>query len=66
MTLCGIDSVMAPRALRQAAWERLAVDLLRDRLAAITREVTLSGAIDAAHDIMAGKMRGRVVVDVNR
>jgi acrylyl-CoA reductase (NADPH) len=42
------------------------VDLLPDRLEAITREVSLSGAIDAAHDIMAGKMRGRVVVDVNR
>jgi len=66
ITLCGIDSVMAPRALRQTAWQRLAADLLPDRLAAITREVSLSGAIDAAHDIMAGKMRGRVVVDVNR
>ena len=66
VTLCGIDSVMAPRALRKTAWQRLAADLLPDRLAAITREVTLSEAIDAAHDIVAGKMRGRVVVDVNR
>ncbi|WP_343620505.1 MDR family oxidoreductase [Ralstonia sp.] len=66
VTLYGIDSVMAPRALRQTAWQRLAADLLPDRLAAITREVTLSEAIGAAHDIVAGKMRGRVVVDVNR
>ena len=66
VALLGVDSVMAPRALRQTAWQRLAADLLPDRLAAITREVTLSEAIDAAHDIVAGKMRGRVVVDVNR
>jgi acrylyl-CoA reductase (NADPH) len=66
VTLYGIDSVMAPRALRQTAWQRLATDLAPERLAVITREVGLSEAIDAAHALMTGTMRGRVVVDVNR
>jgi acrylyl-CoA reductase (NADPH) len=66
VTLHGIDSVMAPRALRQTAWQRLATDLAPERLAVITREVGLSEAIDAAHALMTGTMRGRVVVDVNR
>ncbi|MGD7412300.1 oxidoreductase, partial [Ralstonia pseudosolanacearum] len=48
------------------AWQRLAADLAPARLAAITREIALGEAIGAAHDILAGRMRGRVVVDVNR
>nr|EUJ16013.1 alcohol dehydrogenase [Ralstonia solanacearum P673] len=66
ITVHGIDSVTAPRALRQTAWQRLSTDLAPDRLAAITREIALGEAIGVAHDILAGKMRGRVVVDVNR
>lgn len=66
VTLHGINSVTAPRALRQTAWQRLAADLAPARLAAITREIALGEAIGAAHDILAGRMRGRVVVDVNR
>ena len=65
VTLAGIDSVMAPMSLRETAWKRLAQDLAPDRLQAITREIRLSEAIDAASQIMAGGMRGRVVVDVN-
>ncbi|MGO4281487.1 acrylyl-CoA reductase (NADPH) [Cupriavidus sp. RAF20_2] len=65
VTLAGIDSVMAPMSLRETAWKRLARDLAPDRLQAITREIRLGEAIDAASQIMAGGMRGRVVVDVN-
>lgn len=65
VTLAGIDSVMAPMSLRETAWKRLAQDLAPDRLQAITREIRLGEAIDAASQIMAGGMRGRVVVDVN-
>ncbi len=65
VTLCGIDSVMAPRALREAAWARLARDLEPSRLDAMTREITLAAAIPAADELLAGKIRGRLVVNVN-
>ena len=65
VTLAGIDSVMAPRALRVEAWSRLARDLDPARLAAITRDISLAAAIPAAGEILAGKVRGRLVVDVN-
>ena len=65
VTLAGIDSVMAPRALRIEAWNRLARDLDPDRLDAITREIALAEAIPAAAEILAGKIRGRLVVNVN-
>ena len=66
VTLAGIDSVMCPRGLREAAWKRLASDLERSRLAAITRDIGLADAIDAAPEVLAGRVRGRLVVDVNR
>jgi acrylyl-CoA reductase (NADPH) len=66
VTLYGIDSVMAPRKVRQEAWSRLARDLDPARLDAITREIPLADAIPAASEILAGKVRGRLVVDVNR
>ncbi len=65
ITLYGIDSVMAPMALRQAAWSRLAKDLDLAKLDAITQEVPLAAAVQAGHDILAGKVRGRIVVNVN-
>ena len=65
VTLAGIDSVMAPRALRVEAWSRLARDLDPAKLDAMTREIPLAGAISAAADVLAGKVRGRLVVDVN-
>ncbi len=65
VTLAGVDSVMAPMALRECAWARLAQDLEPDRLRAITREIRLGEAIDAGRRIVEGGMRGRVVVDVN-
>ncbi|MET0964107.1 MAG: MDR family oxidoreductase [Noviherbaspirillum sp.] len=63
--LIGIDSVMAPRARRIAAWERLARDLDAAKLDAITREITLAEALTQAPEIIAGKVRGRLVVNVN-
>jgi acrylyl-CoA reductase (NADPH) len=66
VTLVGIDSVMAPKALRLRAWSRLAADLAIDKLEAMTAEVGLGGVPQVAQDILAGRVRGRVVVDVSR
>ncbi|MFN7123059.1 MAG: MDR family oxidoreductase [Hydrogenophaga sp.] len=66
VTLYGIDSVMAPMARREAAWENLAKTLHREQLAAITTEIGLGEAIAGASEILAGRVRGRLVVDVNR
>ena len=65
ITLCGIDSVMAPYALREQAWQRLSKDLDLERLGASTHVVPLSRAIGVAHEILDGTIRGRTVVDVN-
>ena len=66
VSLLGIDSVIAPSAVRQPAWERLARDLDVAALERISKVIGLTEAISAAQDIVAGKIRGRVVVDVNR
>jgi acrylyl-CoA reductase (NADPH) len=63
VSLMGVDSVMAPMALREQAWARLARDLDPVRLEAITTEVPLTGAIAAAQRLMAGEVRGRLVVN---
>ena len=65
VALIGVDSVMAPKALREQAWSRLSVDLDRGSLAAIARRITLAEAIDVAPQILSGAVRGRLVVDVN-
>jgi acrylyl-CoA reductase (NADPH) len=64
VTLAGIDSVMAPLARRQQAWDRLATDLDTAKLEAIVEEVPLSRVVEKAADLMAGKVRGRVVVKI--
>jgi acrylyl-CoA reductase (NADPH) len=66
ITLAGIDSVMAPITVRERAWQRLATDLDRAALERMTREISLAQAIPAAAEILAGQVRGRLVVDVNR
>lgn len=66
VTLYGIDSVMAPLEVRQEAWRRLSRDLDIAKLDAITQEIALSSAIAVASELLAGKVRGRVVVDVKR
>lgn len=62
VTLAGIDSVMAPLAKRQRAWDRLARDLDPTLLESMIDEIELEAAIAKAHDLMNGKVRGRVVV----
>jgi acrylyl-CoA reductase (NADPH) len=64
VALLGVDSVMAPLALRQQAWDRLARDLKPDVLESLTEEIGLDQAIDKAADLMAGRVRGRVVVKI--
>lgn len=66
LTLYGIDSVMAPLAVRQEAWLRLERDLNLAKLEAITREISLSQTLSVSGELLAGRVRGRVVVDVNR
>ena len=66
VTLYGIDSVMAPLAVRQEAWARLARDLDPARLDAMTREIGMADVLQVAAELLEGKVRGRVVVDVNR
>ena len=65
VTLVGIDSVMCPRAERLEAWRRLASDLDVEKLGAISHQVGLGDVIPLAGELIDGKVRGRIVVDVN-
>ena len=65
VTLRGVDSVMASLPRRQRAWDALAAHLDREQLKSIYEVVPLSAVPDLARDIIAGAVRGRVVVDVN-
>ncbi len=65
ITLAGIDSVMRPAPDRVEAWGRLARDLDLAKLEAMTTRATLSDLPRLGAEIMEGKVRGRVVVDVN-
>jgi acrylyl-CoA reductase (NADPH) len=62
--LIGVDSVMAPLALRQQAWDRLAQDLDMAKLESMIEEVDLERAAEKAQALMAGLVRGRVVVRI--
>lgn len=62
--LIGIDSVMAPKAKREEAWSRLAKDLDLKKLDAMTTKAGLGDLPTLAGDILAGKVRGRMVIDV--
>lgn len=66
VTLYGIDSVMAPLQVREEAWHRLARDLEPQMLETVVSEIGLADAIAAADDVLAAKVQGRLVVDVNR
>ncbi|MFY0732277.1 MDR family oxidoreductase [Pseudomonas sp. NFX15] len=66
ITLAGINSVTQPKAKRVEAWNRLAQDLDINLLPLISHEIGLIDAIEAAPRLLAGQLRGRVVVDVNR
>ena len=65
ISLLGIDSVYCPQAIRRQAWRRLAADLDRNKLAAITAEVPLAKVIEVGPEILAGKVRGRIVVRIS-
>ena len=65
VNLLGIDSVMQPYQNRLKAWERLASDLPMDKLEAMITPATLSDLPRLGSDILKGRVRGRVVVDVN-
>ena len=64
VTLRGVDSVVAPLATRQRAWDRLAIDLDLAKLEAMIEEIPLERAVEKAADLMAGTVRGRVVVKI--
>ncbi len=64
VTLVGIDSVQAPMERRRLAWQRLARDLDISKLDAMTSVIPLADVPAAGADLLAGKLRGRVVVDV--
>ncbi|AGB44247.1 putative quinone oxidoreductase, YhdH/YhfP family [Mesorhizobium australicum WSM2073] len=64
VSLLGIDSVMAPKAVRLEAWRRIGSDLDVDKLASLSTTIGFDGIIGAAHDIVDGNIRGRVVVDM--
>jgi len=64
VALKGIDSVMAPLAVREEAWRRLASDLDLNKLNDLTRTLSLEGAIEAAAEIMAGTNTGRVLIKI--
>ena len=64
VSLLGIDSVMAPREIRLEAWRRIGNDLDHAKLAALSTVIGFDRIIDAGRDIIDGKIRGRVVVDM--
>lgn len=64
VTLCGVDSVMAPKKDRLEAWERLAQDLSPELLDSMITEVPFDEAIEAASQFMDGTIRGRIVIPV--
>jgi acrylyl-CoA reductase (NADPH) len=64
VALLGVESTMAPRSRRLEAWRRLASDLDHDKLAAMTTTMRLDEVIEAGREILAGKVRGRVVVEI--
>ena len=66
VTLYGINSVTTPRPKREMVWQRLAKDLPMDKLDAMIQEISLTRALTIAPEILAGQVRGRLVVNVNQ
>ena len=64
VSLLGIDSVMAPKDRRREAWERLARDLDHGKLQTMTRTIRFAEVIEAGREILEGRIRGRVVVEI--
>jgi acrylyl-CoA reductase (NADPH) len=64
IALLGVNSVTAPKSLRKEAWDRLARDLDRDKLGAMTTTIPFERVIEAGRDILEGRVRGRLVVEI--
>lgn len=64
VNLLGIDSVMQPKKRRIEAWERIVSDLDLEKLEKITTVIGFDDIIETAKDIIDGKVRGRVAVDM--
>ena len=64
VALLGVDSVMAPRELREEAWARLASDLDLDKLHTLSKTITFDDIIPTATALIDGKIRGRVVIEM--
>ena len=64
VSLLGINSVFVPQEQRRAAWERLARDVPADTLDRITQTIPLADVPAMSEEILAGHVRGRVVIDV--
>jgi acrylyl-CoA reductase (NADPH) len=64
VSLLGIDSVMAPKQLRLEAWKRIGTDLDHAKLSRLSTAIPFDAIINAAHDIVEGKVRGRLVVEM--
>ncbi|HEY9040353.1 MAG TPA: acryloyl-CoA reductase [Roseovarius sp.] len=65
VNLLGIDSVMQPYARRRQAWKRIATDLPMDKLEAMVQPAVLADLPDLGRDILKGRVKGRIVVNVN-
>ena len=63
--LLGIDSVTKPKSVRLQAWERLARDLDRTKLAELSTTIGFYKVMDTAAEILQGKVRGRVIVEID-
>ena len=66
VTLRGVESVYVALEKRQKAWDALAIDLGSQVLDSVAKVITLSEVIASAEDMMAGKIRGRIIIDVNK
>lgn len=66
VTLAGVNSVLVPRERRERAWQLLSRELDPAALESMIEEITLAQAITRAPEVIAGKIRGRLIVDVNR
>jgi acrylyl-CoA reductase (NADPH) len=66
VNLAGVNSVFVPLERRRKAWELLARELDADKLESMVEEIGLAQSLDRAPDVLAGKIRGRLVVDVNK
>jgi acrylyl-CoA reductase (NADPH) len=64
VSLLGVDSVMAPKPLREEAWQRLAKDLDVKKLHSLSQTIAFEDIVKTAQALVGGEVRGRVVVDM--